>query len=277
MMQVRSDMAGNEHTKQFEPTEPVLKCGCGSVPQIRSYMNGVLRFKMYCPECEIETALSDSCEIALDRWNVAMAGHESVNEWCSLYDDRGDNCATELDKVESIIKKREEESVKNGSVVERIVAYINSKMKNTYIVEFGGYKDISSYVEKYCVEAIIEAVDISAERYLEFEEGVVTEASAELFLTKIGGILYNKHASPVEQECIHVRSYIKNIFSYCNTAIAKSLLNQYVDALRGVNYTDDNIVKDLKGQFAEMTKDCTSWSMWKNTVQNWIKQVKEEG
>lgn len=270
-------MNKKKHTKKFESKEPVLKCGCGSVPQIRSYMNGVLWFKMYCPECGIETALSDSCGIALDRWNVAMAGHESVTEWCSLYDDRGDNCATELDKVESIIRKRKEESAKSDSVVERIVSYINSKMKNTYVVESGGYKDISSYVEKYSVEAIIEAVDISAERYLEFEEGIATEASAELFLTKIGGILYNKHASPIEQECIHIRSYIKNIFSYCDIAVAKSLLNQYVDALREINYTDDSIVKDLKGQFAEMTKDCTSWSMWKNTVQNWINQVKEEG
>lgn len=119
-MLVRSDMTGNVHTKQFEPKEPVLKCGCGSVPQIRSYMNGVLRFKMYCPECEIETTLSDSCEIALDRWNVAMAGHESVNEWCSLYDDHGDNLATDLDEVESIIKKREEDSNKKESVVGRI-------------------------------------------------------------------------------------------------------------------------------------------------------------
>lgn len=270
-------MANKDHSKIFEPNEPVLKCGCGSVPLIRTHMNGVLRFRMYCPECEIETALFDSCEIAFEHWNVAMADHESVNGWSALYDDRGDNFATELDEVESIIKKREEESVKNGFVVERIASYINSKMKNTYVVESGGYKDISSYVEKYSIEAIIEAVDISAERYLEFEDGVVTEASAELFLTKIGGILYNKHASLVEQECIHIRSYIKNIFSYCNVTIAKSLLNQYVDALRSINYTDDIIVKDLTGQFTEMTKDCTSWTMWKNTVQSWIKQVKEEG
>lgn len=262
-------MIKSNHSKKFEPNEPVLKCGCGSVPLIRSHKNGVLRFRMYCPECGIETALFDSCEIAFEHWNVAMADHESVNGWCSLYDDRGDNFATELAEVESIIKKHEENSNKKVAVVEQIEDYINAKMPGHFLNE-NGRNDVHKFLDKYSIESVIKAVDISCKQYLIFDGDKVTDESATEFLAKLGGILYNMHRSPIEQEVAHIKAYARQKFEYLNENVANTLLQDYIFALRKNSYTDSEIIADFQTELKNLVNKCQSWSSWKNAVQYWI-------
>ena len=251
----------------YQSDNPVAQCGCGCSPLLSSFMKeGVLSFRIYCPGCGIGTSLCPDCDNAVAVWNSAMKGHEK-NEWCAYYDSRGDNLATELDKVEDAIERNNEDADEN--VVNRLVEFIESKMPGHSINAYGR-KNVNGYVKMYSYDAIVKAVNISAEQYLDYDGNIVTGDSAGIFLNKIGGILHNLHLSPVDKEVSHVKSMARQQFGYFNEFMGNSLLLRYVDALKYANYSEEEILDDLQTEMKRLVYNSSSWTSWRNAVERWI-------
>ena len=258
----------------FQSHDPVAECGCGESPLLRSHMAAeILSFQLYCPNCGIETILCPSCENAVALWNLAMKRHKK-SEWCCYYDKRGDNLSTELDKIEAAIEQNN--SDEDDSVINRLAEYINSKMPG-HAINANGRMSIKGYVKKYTYEAIVKAVNISAEQYLVFEGDIATDDSADIFLNKIGGILHNLHLSPVNKEISHAKSLARQQFGYFNETIGSSLMRQYVDALKNAGYSEEEIIKDLQTEMKRLIYESSSWTSWKHSVEGWIDELNGNG
>ena len=264
----------NKYLVLYQPEEFVAECGCGEMPLLRSHMEAnVLSFRLYCPKCGIETPLCSSCDEAVAVWNLAMKRHKK-SKWCGCCDSRGDNLATELNKVETAIEQNN--SDEDESAVDRLAEYINSKMPGSSITEYYR-KKIKGYVQKYSYDAIVKAVNISADQYLVYEGDAVTGDSADNFLNKIGGILHNLHLSPVDKEVSHTKSLARQQFGYFNETIGASLMRRYVDALKNAGYSEEGIVKDLQTEVKRLIYEASSWSSWRRSIEGWIDELNGDG
>lgn len=259
-----------KYLELYQSKDSVAQCGCGSSPLLNSFMDaGVLSFRIFCPNCGVGTSLLADCDIAVSVWNLAMKGHKK-SEWCAYYDSRGDNLATELDKVDAAIEQNSSDAEENA--VNRLVEYIDSKMPG-HSLNANGRKKISRYVQKYSYDAIVKAVNISADQYIVYEGDSVTDDSANDFLNKIGGILHNMHLSPVDKEVSHIKSIARRQFGYFNERIGASLMQQYVEALESAGYSEDEILEDLQTELKRLVYNLPSWTSWRNAVERWIEDL----
>ncbi|MBR2273061.1 MAG: hypothetical protein IJ912_12295 [Fibrobacter sp.] len=201
-----------------------------------------------------------------------MKGHKKC-EWESFYDSRGDNLATELDKVEAAIEHNCSDADENA--INRLVEYIESRMPGRSITA-NGRKKINGYVQKYSYDTIVKAVNISAEQYIVYEGDTVTDDSANVFLNKIGGVLHNMHLSPVDKEVSHIKSIARRQFGYFNETMGESLIRRYVNALKSAAYSDEEILDDLPTELKRLVYNSTSWTSWRNAVERWIEDLEGE-
>ena len=75
-------------------------------------------------------------------------------------------------------------------------------------------------------------IDIGITKYFRFDEnGIVTQGSVQTFLSKLGGIAFNKSRSPIEQEIYHLKNKGKARFTYWNNDIADKSSHDYVAVL----------------------------------------------
>lgn len=270
MSQSTTKKSTNPHLVYYKSKALVAQCGCGGLPVLYSYVNAeILNIRLFCPNCGVGTSLCPDCDYAVNVWNQAMNGHKKC-EWESSYDNRGDNHATELDKLEAAIEQNCSDT--EEKVINRLVEYIDSKMPGRSI-NANGRMSIKGYVKKYTYDAIIDAVNISAEQYIVFDGDMVTADSANNFLNKIGGILHNMHQSPVDKEVSHIKSMVRQQFGYFNETIGESLMRRYVGALRSAGYSEAEVLDDLKTEMKSLVYRLSSWTSWRNAVERWIEDL----
>lgn len=155
----------------------------------------------------------------------------------------------------------------------KIETIINEKI-SPYTLNEKGKSDLSQIVRKYPYDLLLECIDIGIATYFRFDEnGVVTQESVQTFLTKLGGIAYNKSRSPIEQEIYHLKNKGKKQFSYWNNDKADELLNDYVTALNSF-WDEDEILEDLQGESSRMMNNSLNWSDWCSRMEGWIRDVK---
>ena len=143
-----------------------------------------------------------------------------------------------------------------------------------YTLNERGKSDLSRIVRKYPYDLLLECIDIGITNYIRFDEnGVVTRESVQIFLSKLGGIAYNKSRSPIEQEIYHLKNKGKKLFTYWNNAKADELLHDYVAAL-SFSWNDDVILEDLQGESSRMMNNARNWSDWCSRMEGWIGDIK---
>lgn len=143
-----------------------------------------------------------------------------------------------------------------------------------YTLNERGKSDVAQIIKKYPYDLLLECIDIGTSAYLRFDDnGEVTKKSAENFLSKLGGIAYNKSRSPIEQEIYHLKNKGKKQFSYWNNDKADELLHDYVTALNSF-WDEDEILKDLQGESLRMMNNSMNWSDWCLRMEGWIKDIK---
>lgn len=121
-----------------------------------------------------------------------------------------------------------------------------------YSVTETGLKRIKKLVKEYDYEEIREAMEISANQYLHFDEESVTEESWDKAFSKIGGIIRVKRDSdqnPDLKELFYIRGILKNRVRYFDSSLAITLLKMAhekgisIDKLKRialqVDYMDD--------------------------------------
>ena len=99
-----------------------------------------------------------------------------------------------------------------------------------YTLNEKGQADLSQIIRTYSYDLLLECIDIGVSTYFRYDEnGKLTQNSVQTFLSKLGGIAYNKSRSPIDQEVYH----LKNL-------LLKSLYNFYLIVLflvQEVSYT----------------------------------------
>ena len=150
-----------------------------------------------------------------------------------------------------------------------LINYIEEKIKPHTLSDFGK-TDVSIWLNKFGLETIIEAIDISYRNYIKIgDDGNPTFGSAANFLSKIGGIAHNNSLSPIDQKLMHIKNICKSKFTYWNNDKATVMLNNYIKALRKNKWNDEQILADLNGETMDVVRESNNWSEFRATIEGW--------
>lgn len=175
------------------------------------------------------------------------------------------------EQIEFMVEWRKSLLNLDNDIINMISDYINTKLINRSVNE-SGKTNIRKWIKKYDIEKITEAIDISFEKYIKYEKGIIIGESVDDFFSKVSGILLVKSLPPIQQKLIFVKKVASNRFNYWNKVTASILLSNYVKSL-GTFLTEDEIINDITvGNLMILTKSAKHWSEWKTTIENWIEE-----
>ncbi len=177
------------------------------------------------------------------------------------------------EQIELMLEWKKSLSNFDNDVVEMISDYINSKIQPLSLNE-NGKKSVAKWLKKFDIEKILDAVDISAKQYLKFENGELDKESAELYLSKIGGVIVVKNLPPVKQKLAYIKGTARNRFSYWDDRKGSIILSNYVTELEK-HYDEKQLLDDLENEIFKITKKAKNWSEWKNTLESWTDDIKK--
>jgi hypothetical protein len=84
------------------------------------------------------------------------------------------------------------------------------KKLSRYIVTETGQKPLSKAIRDFGLSAVLEAMDIAVEQYVEFDDGVPKADSVFLAFKRIGGICKVKSGGDSERDLYYVRGILRN-------------------------------------------------------------------
>jgi len=177
------------------------------------------------------------------------------------------------DQIELMFEWRDELNKLDETVIDMVIDYLENKIEN-FSLNDTGMKKISVLTKKWGLAEILEAIDISARKYLKYDiDGNLTQTSAEEFFDKIGGIIFNKNRPPIEQKLSYIKGVCRNNFNYWDNKRGSTILHYYVRALKEYGYSEERILDDLEKELMPRTKDAENWSEWRTMVEKWTEDI----
>ena len=156
---------------------------------------------------------------------------------------------------------------------EQLVKYIEDKIKPKTINERAKSK-IATLLIDYPLAFLKECVEISFSKYIRYDEnGEIDVDSFNEFFNKIGGIAHNRSLTPIEREISHILNIGGFAFSYWNNNTAGGILKRYIGELRNNDWTEENILQDLKNEVIPLFQTCKNWGQWRSTMEGWIADI----
>lgn len=169
--------------------------------------------------------------------------------------------------------KKELDNLKNDTA-DMVIDYIENKLDNFSLNE-SCEKKISLITKKFELADILEAIDLSAAKYLRYDnDGDITHDSADDFINKISGILVNKNKPPIDQRVSYIKGICRNRFNYWNPQKGSIILNNYIKALRDYGWSDNSIIEDIENEVIPKTKKVRNWTEWRNLIEKWTEDIK---
>lgn len=155
----------------------------------------------------------------------------------------------------------------------KIETIISEKI-SPYSLNEKGKSDLSQLVNRYPYELLIECIDIGVSTYFKYDkDGNVTKESVATFISKLGGIAFNKSRPPLEQEINRIKNKCKKSYSYWNDVVADDILTRYVRALERAGWTEEQIIHDLRTDVSRMCAQSRIWSQWLAGMKQWINDI----
>lgn len=181
------------------------------------------------------------------------------------------------EQMELMFKWKKSLSNLDDEIVNMVKEYVEAKIQ-PFTISICGKNDIRNYLRKYDANEILDAVDVSATAYLKFSnEDGLSKDSVEKFIDKIGGILFNRKLSPIEQKVMYIKNNAKKNLGYFDIRRASIILREYVATLRKYwNYSDDEIMKDLDSELAPRLGQAYNWTEWTSLIEDWITSIKKK-
>jgi len=145
------------------------------------------------------------------------------------------------------------------NVVVSSVAQVWNKLAGTEISKYGLAK-ISLLLKKYSYEDLINAIQIACKQYLGKKD------SNEIF-NSLEGICYNKkieEKDPVAAAKNHIKNTLQRNLGYFNYKTGMKLINDAID------------FGATTGSLLEFAKSVKSWTQFRDGVQTFIEQQKQE-
>ncbi|MCI5537624.1 MAG: hypothetical protein MR390_02750 [Oscillospiraceae bacterium] len=149
---------------------------------------------------------------------------------------------------------------------DEFLEFIGQKIAPYTLSEVGEINMAVIY-DNYSMELILECVEIGMSRYIKYNEsGVPIPDSVQNFVNKLGGIVHNKSLNCIEREVNHIKSAGRNAFTMWKNRQAESILSDYVEALKSLSRTDEQIASDLKKNVLSLVSRCDSWVQWSEAM-----------
>lgn len=144
------------------------------------------------------------------------------------------------EQLEMMLQWREGLKSINEDTLSRICEYWN-KLAPGFIPNENGKKELSKLFRKYTVDEVMRAMDVSAEQYLSFKDGVCTSTSWSLAFEKIAGICKWEREfqkNPELRDLFHIRNIAhKRCPNYFNYPLAL----EWLGIARSWGVTIDNL------------------------------------
>jgi transcriptional regulator with XRE-family HTH domain len=268
------------------------------VPKKREVISKKIRFEIFKRDkftCQYCGKKAPDVVLNIDHINpVAKGGtNELMNLITSCFDCNNGKRDKKLDdssvvekqrkQLELLQKKREQIELMlewkkslsdfDNDVVEMLVDYINSKIAPLSLNE-NGKQRIVKWLKKFSTEQILDAIDISAKQYLQYENGEIEKTSAETFLKKIGGVMTVQKMPPIKQKLAYIKGIARNRFSYFDEKTGSIILENYVSELEK-HWSEQQILDDLETEVSKITKEAKNWSEWENILEGWVEDIKK--
>jgi HNH endonuclease len=178
----------------------------------------------------------------MEELNERRVQLEMMAEWRAALDD------LEKNKIDMITAK-----------IATKFLYVNSQV-NDY-----GRQQIAKWLRKFSVDEVLTAIDISAEQYLEFEEGKVvsdSQGTAFHYIPRICGARRVQEKKPYMLDIYYIRGILRNRLTYLNEGLLISDLD-YAFHVANVN---PEYIK-------QVAKQARSWTSFRNVVNETIAEV----
>lgn len=149
-----------------------------------------------------------------------------------------------------------------------------TSMMNPYSLNENGLKSLEELMKKFPIEDILESIDIANKKYLAFDEnGKITKESVELAFNKVGGICALKNMPELKQKLAYIKGICRNRFSYWDNKKGSIILNNYVNALKGADWSDERITKDLEKEVIPKSIESKNWTQWRELLEKWTDDI----
>ncbi|WP_417888223.1 HNH endonuclease [Zunongwangia sp.] len=149
-----------------------------------------------------------------------------------------------------------------------------ASMMNPYSLNENGLKSLEKLIKKFPIEDILEAIDIANEKYLVFdEEGNITKESVEEAFDKVGGICALKNMPELKKKMAYIKGICRNRFSYWDNKKGSIILNNYVNALKEADWSDERIIQDLENEVIPKSIESKNWSQWRGLIEQWTDDI----
>lgn len=149
-----------------------------------------------------------------------------------------------------------------------------TSMMNPYSLNENGLKSLDKLIKKFPIEDILEAIDIANKKYLVFDEdGNITKESVEQAFDKVGGICALKNMPELKKKMAYIKGICRNRFSYWDNKKGSIILDNYVNALKGANWTEEKITEDLEKEVIPKSIESKNWTEWKQLLEKWTDDI----
>jgi hypothetical protein len=176
------------------------------------------------------------------------------------------------EQIRMMLKWRKSLDDLDNEISESIIKYIESKISGFKLSD-QARANINNLSKKFSFKEILDAVDTSAQKHLTYFHGELDKSSVDEYVSKIGGILFTKNKSPIEQKVAYIKGIAKNRFGYFDPEKASIILQNYVKALQYYGWDENTILNDLENEVVPKTKEQKNWSQWKNLIEKWTDDI----
>lgn len=129
-----------------------------------------------------------------------------------------------------------------------------------------GLKGLKSLKRRFEINEILAAMKVSAEQYVEYDDGNPTQESVELAWKRVGGICKTKRLekdNPDLSRIFYIRGILRNRLSYCNEGMALQLLKEAVSLGASADSLESH------------SKEVRNWSEWRAGIEEYIQKQNE--
>jgi len=175
------------------------------------------------------------------------------------------------EQIELMLEWKKSLSEFDNDVQSMLADYIDSKI-NPLSLNESGKKHIADWLKKFDVATILDGIDIAAKKYIKYNNDEIDQASAELFINKIGGVIVVKNMPPIQQKIAYIKGIARNRFSYWDDRKGSIILSNYIKELQ-LHYDEEEVLTDLGKEVEKITKESKNWTDWKNTLEKWTSDI----
>lgn len=156
----------------------------------------------------------------------------------------------------------------------QMIADYWASMMSPFSLTESGLQSLDKLLTKFGAQQVLDAIGIAQAKYVKYDgDGQPIQETVDEAFNKIGGICALQNRPEIEQKMAYVKGIARNRFGYWSNQKGSIILKEYVDALRQAGWDDARIVADLENEVMPRTKECKTWTEWREWLESWTADI----